>query len=770
MNSRLGTIKEFGNVICTLGFFWFFGLSALVVQGEIAPKTDSAFWDALPDKNTVGLWLFDEISYPQTTLTDASQYAKADLCLMEGGVMVAGKYGNALQVGKTDYAVCYAGFAGKVPENEMRLADGIPSGLWGPTEGPEAILQGLTGQAWTIEFWFYLKSENQNAVLLDMGQAYEKGFSLKYSAKEFELVNHYAGVKAKCPTVLSPGKWHHVAFSRDGATLRHYLDGMEQSVASVSTIPIQGLPDLQKPNERDHESRGFEDLDFEQRRQNRFNFAIGSDRHAGNPATGNFDELRISRIARYSSDFTPGSFSRNYGTNAPPPSVANGPALLFNPDPVSIPLQFGSRKHVFIDDAILDTQENLKVSLNHPFGKVPIGRDFEIESSGWRPSVFDVDGAVYLTIPEGYSSKKGLTFLAIAEDGLNFSMKGKIIPETPYYGNFFRDLNPQAPPEERYKLNAFMGNRGMYIFTSPDGWNWKRNETIQLPLRSGGGGECFWDDQRGGYVTYIKRDSSACTEAFPCTEPPLHRAPVFFSNEILKPWPFNAIDEPYYEGWPFPVVTGEGPIGFEAKEYGGVYRTRAIKYPWAPDVYLAFIWRYPGNDKARHVELAVSRNGTDWDFFGTNWYFPAGSAEEELAIYGLIRRGDEIWQYVNEGGPHGGSFARSYSRYRQRLDGFVSLDAEEAVATATTLPLVFQGNRLILNIKASIGARVALTNRKGKELRGYGLEDCDLIKTDSTAHHVTWNGNGDVSSLSGKSIRLKFKMQNTKIYSFEFKK
>lgn len=50
------------------------------------------------DRDTAGLWLFDEFTYPHTTLTDANQYAKADLCLMQGGSMVPGRFGNALKV------------------------------------------------------------------------------------------------------------------------------------------------------------------------------------------------------------------------------------------------------------------------------------------------------------------------------------------------------------------------------------------------------------------------------------------------------------------------------------------------------------------------------------------------------------------------------------------------------------------------------------------------------------------------------------------------
>jgi hypothetical protein len=243
---------------------------------------------------------------------------------------------------------------------------------------------------------------------------------------------------------------------------------------------------------------------------------------------------------------------------------------------------------------------------------------------------------------------------------------------------------------------------------------------------------------------------------------------MFETNELLKPWPFKTIKKPWYEGWPFPSVTGEGKTVFTAQKYGWVYRTRAIKYPWAPDVYLAFIWRYPGDDGARHVELAVSRNGRDWKLFGTNWYIPTGATDEEITMYGLLRRGNEIWQYVNEGAAHGGSAPRYWSRYKQRLDGFVSLDAGAKTGTATTLPLRFQGNHLTLNIKAAGSAKVAITDENEKAFPGFGFDDCDQIKGDFVEKTVTWKGNGNVKELAGKTVRLKFQMQNTKLYAFEF--
>jgi len=730
----------------------------ILVEGIIPPSGD-----------TVALWLFDEGDYPHTTITDASEYAIADLCLMDGGSMVAGKFGNALQVSGSDYAVCYGGFAGKVSEEELRERDGRPSNLWGPTEASGALLDGLAGKTWTIEVWLNLSTAADGVTVLDIGRAYDPGVTVKLARGALEVVNNYAGVKAVCPAKLSAGKWQHDAIVRDGSKVVCFVDGKKQAVGSVASATVQAIPDLEKPDHREHEERGFKSMKPEQRRKNRFNVSVGSDRHGADSMRGLVDEIRISKVARYSSNFKPTSFSRNYGPNAPKPPIANGPPLLFDPDAVSIPLEFGARKYVFIDDKIIETKSNVQIMMNHPGDKQEIGKDFGIRRSSLRPSVWDVDGVVHMALPEGYSSRHGITYLATSKDGLNFEMQGLIMPETPMYGSFFKDLNPAVPASEKYKVNSFVSTKGMYFYTSPDGINWRRNEVCQLPLRSGGEGECFWDDQRGRYASYIKRDSSFKNRE--CPRAGGRTGVGFWTNEILKPWPFHKMNKPYFEGYPFPSVTCEGPESFPVTEAGEVYRIRAIKYPWAPDVYLAFVWRYSSdNDEVRHIDMGVSRDGDNWTWFGTNWYIPLGEQEEELTLYGLIRRGDEIWQYVDEGGGHGGSTQRVYYRYTQRLDGFVSLDAGSAVGTATTLPLKFKGSELALNVKAAGSVKVAITDSNGKAIAGFGFDDCNVIKGDSIDKTVTWKSGKSVKALQGKAVRLKFQMQDAKLYAFEFKK
>ncbi|MHC4216548.1 MAG: hypothetical protein ACYSWP_24635, partial [Planctomycetota bacterium] len=540
----------------------------------------------------------------------------------------------------------------------------------------------------------------------------------------------------------------------------------------------QEVPDLQISDDRDDGHRGFSvDTDLEWRRLRRFNFTVGHDRKGGRKVEAAFDELRFSDVVRYSSNFKgPGSFSRNYGSNAAKPAVANGPALLFGCDSPKGPVQLDSRKHVFIDDVLVDTMEGVKLQVNPPTGRKNL--NFSPEKSSWRATAVDVDGKVYIYIPDGYGSDLGITRLRTSEDGVTFETPKLGILElngskdndyvfvgSPFYGMFFKDLNPNVLKEERYKCTAWVANRGIYMYLSPDGLHWRRNETSMLPLVSGGGAETFWDDQRGVYVDFIKRDASFKTKEHPGGG---RRAVVFETKEPLKTWPFNRVKVPYYEGWPVVAVTGEGPVVFDADKNGQVYRTRAIKYPWAPDTYVAFVWRLP-RDERRQVDLGVSRDGINWKFYADDtWYMKPGNAEEVLSLYGLIRRGDEIWQYFDYGGAHGGSKKRTYARFTQRLDGFVSLDAGTTSGTVVTKPLVFKGKNLVLNINAKGSAKVAILDADGKAIPGFGLNDCDLIKTDEIRKTVTWGGKSDVSKLAGKTVRLKFQMQDAKLYALKF--
>jgi len=782
----------------------------LVVISGSAPAQTADYFPSFADEHTVGLWLFDETDYPYTTLTDASRY-EYDLRLMKGGKLVPGKFGGCLKLTPgLDFATGYAAWKGMVGFTYMREVSGRPgSGLWGPTVAPKQLLETLAGRKFTCEFWLMLMSSPiQEVVLIDLGDKYEPGFALtlKERASGFVVENAYAGFKAVCPAELKQiwGRaWHHIAFTYSPAskTLRYFIDGMLQSSVAVAPIDKSVVPPSIWPESLHHttydifKKENRRDVpDFETRRKNRFNFALGHDRRGEHDFNGNLDELRFSDVIRYSGDFAvPASFSRNYGRHAPKPSVANGPPLLFGRDKTYLPnepVRIGSCKHVFIDDVIIERKQNVRFTVNPPTDAAPTN----IRTRGDTP-VFDHDEKVWVVQTPGYGSAKGNIALYISEDGLNFEKPSLgiveqdgsrdnnfVLSHVPCWGRFFKDTNPNAGAEERFKFTGWIAQRGIYLYVSPDGIHWRRNETCMLPFVSGGGCETFWDDQRGVYVNLLKRDGSYSTGEDPAYG---RSATLFETREVTKAWPIKGVPNPYYEGWPFPAVTGEGitvmgPDIFNANK-GQVFRTRTRKYPWAPDMYVAFLAR-----NAR-TELAVSRDCIHWHIFdrpGDAAYLPrrlevAGkSVNLDWILDGLIRRGGRIWQYVNTAGRRTPSL-----RLLQRLDGFVSLDAGDQTGIVVTKPVVFEGDRLILNINSAGLVRVAITNLPGTEMSeygfgptsglakgqaGFGIANCDPIKADSVRQVVTWNGGPDVSSLAGKVVRLRFEMQNAKLYAFKF--
>ncbi|HUT30787.1 MAG TPA: Calx-beta domain-containing protein [Sedimentisphaerales bacterium] len=745
------------------------------------------------DSNTAALWLFDETEYPYTTLTDAGE-DQYDLRLADSGRLIAGKFGNALRMSPgTGYNLYYAEWKGILCAIHMAAPAGEPSGLWGPTIAPKKLLAALASEDWTCEFWLKLSAVPSGEVaVVHLGHAYDPGtaFNLTAGAASFKVHDAYAGFEATCATNaawLSDGQWHHVALTSSAGQVSHYLDGHLQADPVVSPIAIQPVPDSNIPESLADTTYGiFDDSrDYEKFRQHRFNVSVGEDRHGNMQANGAIDELRFSNVARYSGAFDlPDSLSRNYARIPTSPQLQSGPALLFAPDSGPGPVQLGSRKHLFIDEVIIDTKEEVQLTVNPPVNPQLANRSL---SSGDYWAV-DHNDQVYLFTPDSYASDKGITRLWVSTDGVNFddpelgvieyggsTANNFVLYLSPMWAGVFKDLNPNVSPQEQFKLTAWSANRGIYLYSSPDLVHWRRNETIMLPLVSGGGCETFWDDQRGLYVNFLKRDPQFRNLECPSAD---GRTAVGFDTgavgNIWKPWPYSPMNTPYYDTWSLPVVTCEGPVVFPVNEYGQVYRTRAIKYPWAPDTYLAFIWRMaPG--EIRSTDLGVSRDGINWTTYaGLGMYMPTGGTfngeiiVERLAHGGLIRRGDEIWQYADFGtGPHGAG-EEFFVRVSQRLDGFVSLDAGATTGVIVTRPLVFCGNQLILNVLASGFLKVAILNEAGDAIAGYDSSDCDPIVADSVRQVVAWNGDSNVGSLSGTVVRLKFEMQNTKLYAFQF--
>ena len=64
--------------------------------------------------------------------------------------------------------------------------------------------------------------------------------------------------------------------------------------------------------------------------------------------------------------------------------------------------------------------------------------------------------------------------------------------------------------------------------------------------------------------------------------------------------------------------------------------------------------------------------------------------------------------------------------------------------------------------------RVELLGVSHEPIEGFLLQESDPVGT--TGRHVmSWQGRNDVSRLAGQTVRLRFSMKNSKLYSFQFR-
>jgi len=109
-------------------------------------------------------------------------------------------------------------------------------------------------------------------------------------------------------------------------------------------------------------------------------------------------------------------------------------------------------------------------------------------------------------------------------------------------------------------------------------------------------------------------------------------------------------------------------------------------------------------------------------------------------------------------------------RYTLRLDGFASLHAPYKGGTFVSKPLTFSGNRLSLNFSTSAagGLFVQLEEIDGTPCLGFALEDCKEIIGNEIARDVLWKNGTDVSSLAGKTLRIRITIKDADLYSLKF--
>ncbi len=425
--------------------------------------------------------------------------------------------------------------------------------------------------------------------------------------------------------------------------------------------------------------------------------------------------------------------------------------------PAPRPLDVGHTRQLFIDERFIESSEGVTLTMNPPVKRPHKDADALLA----RPENAELD-----------------------------------------FGQIFYD--PSAPPEQRWKKVLRKGHMreqetaGLYIHYSADRINWVAVPERVFPYWPDGESSMMYDPALGKYVAFFRQwvERDPGKSYFKADPLPLRTVGRLVVDDPLKPWVDGWPDQPTMVWGPknLPAPGVEFEVVLACDEHDppetDIYYQGIVRYPWADDIYLAFpvVYRHVldelgdrKNDGLTEVQLATSRDGIHWRRFRNSYIplGPEGSPDSACINYSrsLVRDGDEILQYYSGRSVSHADIAKQKKKAFpgmtvQRLDGFVSADAAYEGGEFTTPLIVFDGDRLELNVDTSaIGdTRVEILDEDGTPVKGFSLEDADMMQGNFIRKTVTWGNGNEVSNLKSRPIRLRFVMHGAKLYAFQFVK
>ena len=447
----------------------------------------------------------------------------------------------------------------------------------------------------------------------------------------------------------------------------------------------------------------------------------------------------------------------------------------------------GSRLELFVDDWLIDSQDGVCLRLHSP---VRAGSVLDIDQP-WERAWMDPD-APYDPTPFGYSSvmKDGdvyrlfyswdrggqhpcLTGYAEGRDGVHWekpelgiveyrgSMANNLIWEEGRFYDFtpFLDRHPEVKPGERYK--TIVGGPP-YALASPDGLHWRKMR--DTPVLTDGAFDsqniAFWDPETQHYVAYYRDFVEV---------PSGERV-----RAIKRATSDNFLD--WSKGqW---LDYGNAPLEH-------FYTNAIIPYFRAPHLCVGFPMRFVPDRKLvpEHAEEGVSdavfmssRDGICWDRRFMEAFIRPGLERENwtdrnfLVAWGLVPTGSsEMSMYWVEHYRHP---TIKIVRGTLRLDGFVSLHAGYAAGCVVTNPLIFEGDRLMLNYATSAtgSVRVGLLQLDGQPVPGLSGDDSVELFGDAVTEEYHWASGARLSEWAGQPVRLRIHLSDADLYALQFQK
>lgn len=489
------------------------------------------------------------------------------------------------------------------------------------------------------------------------------------------------------------------------------------------------------------------------------------------------------------------------------------------------PLDIGSRRELFVDDFLIHKLGGgAEQRLHQPQPReIVITHDAPWEGSGSGYHSIFKDGDKYrmyykawqLTVTPGkVNTGEHPLFCCYAEsdDGIHWrkpnlglhefkgskdnniviphGMMGKVNPDGGHPA-VFKDENPAAPADARYKAIVRSNKpHGLLALKSPDGLRW--SPMAGAPVITDGAFDsqnlAFWDGHAGLYRAYWRYFTAGSTDE-KNWKPSGDRAIRTATSKDFIKWE-NQRDLTYVDS-----------------PSEQLYTNQVKPYHRAPQVLIGFPTRYVERGWSESMRSLPEREHREWrskasDRYGmaiTEGLFMASRDgvtfkrwNEAFLPPGIERPG--TWNYGHQymawhavetkseqkGAPNELSFYATESywtgkssalrRYTLRLDGFVSIHAPMKGGELVTKPLTFKGGALTMNFASSAagGVKVEIQDAAGKAIPGFSLEESEQQFGDSLSRTARWKNGTDVSALAGKSVRLRFVLNDAHLYAIQF--
>ncbi|MCB1091890.1 MAG: hypothetical protein KDL87_10185 [Verrucomicrobiae bacterium] len=472
---------------------------------------------------------------------------------------------------------------------------------------------------------------------------------------------------------------------------------------------------------------------------------------------------------------------------------------MVSPATAGEPVALGDRRELFVDDLLIEKRDNVRLVLHEPRDEgiaLKFDQPWEGPFCGYATVIRDGDlfRLYYRGLPQAKAdgSQAESTCYAESKDGIHWTKPNLDIFEVhgtkennvvvansaPLTHNFspLLDSKPGVPADQKFKALGGIMKSGLVAWTSADGKHWKKLQKepvipasmVKFPYFFDSQNLAFWSEAEGKYLCFFR-----------VFQDKIRRIARTTSDDFIH-WSEPVLME-------YRHLDGEAPIEH-------LYTNQTHPYFRAPHLYVSIAARFmPGRqvlteDQAKEIGVnpgyfkdtsdaifMTTRPGHDYydRTFLSSFVRPAIGAHNWVSrtnypALNVVQTGEtEMSVYLNQDYAQPTSHLR---RYSMRLDGFCSAQADYDGGELVTKPLTFSGSRLTLNFSTSAagGIRVEIQDADGKPLPGFSLDDSREQIGNEIDRTVTWKGGSDVSSLAGKTVRLRFAMKDADLFSFQF--